>query len=284
MSELPFWIKRRFSPTAQGGEVEKMLRSLHLHTVCERARCPNLNECFGRGTATFLILGSVCTRNCRFCAIEKGVPLPLDLEEPKRVAQAAKTLSLRHVVITSVTRDDLPDGGAPHFRHTVRAVREALPTATVEILTPDFQGDREALRILSEDPPCIFNHNVETVPRLYREVRPLASYERSLSVLALFKSLCPQVLTKSGLMVGLGEREEEVLQVLRDLREVGCDIITIGQYLRPSGKHLAVKEYIHPSQFASYEEQAYALGFRGVASGPFVRSSYLAERFVDVRP
>jgi len=279
MNQVPPWIKRRF-PGSPGNETEKLLRSLSLHTVCESAHCPNIGECFGRGTATFLILGDVCTRNCGFCAVKKGQPLPLDPEEPLRVAQAAKTLGLRHVVITSVTRDDLPDGGAGHFARVVKAIRELLPSATVEILTPDFQGREEVLVVFREYPPDVFNHNVETVPRLYPQVRPKAHYRRSLFLLERFKALFPSVLTKSGLMVGLGEDKEEVLEVLRDLRQAGCDIVTVGQYLRPSMKHLPVEEYIPPSWFSFYEEEAYKLGFKGVASGPFVRSSYLAERLV----
>lgn len=282
MSELPPWIKRRF-PASGGDGMEALLRSLALHTVCESARCPNIGECFGRGTATFLILGEVCTRNCGFCAVKKGQPLPPDPEEPIRIAQAAKALTLKHVVVTSVTRDDLPDGGAGHFVQVIRALRMTLPSATIEILTPDFQGREEFLEIFRADLPDVFNHNVETVPRLYPTVRPKAQYERSLFVLQRFKTLFPSVLTKSGLMVGLGETREEVLGVLSDLRCAGCDIVTIGQYLRPSMKHLPVREYIPPSWFSFYEEKAYELGFRGVASGPFVRSSYLAERFMEVQ-
>lgn len=282
MSELPPWIKRRF-PASGGDDMEALLRSLALHTVCESARCPNIGECFGKGTATFLILGEVCTRNCGFCAVKKGQPLPPDPEEPIRIAQAAKALTLKHVVVTSVTRDDLPDGGAGHFVQVIRALRMTLPSATIEILTPDFQGREEFLEIFRADLPDVFNHNVETVPRLYPTVRPKAQYERSLFVLQRFKTLFPSVLTKSGLMVGLGETREEVLGVLSDLRCAGCDIVTIGQYLRPSMKHLPVREYIPPSWFSFYEEKAYELGFRGVASGPFVRSSYLAERFMEAQ-
>ncbi|MGC8778070.1 MAG: lipoyl synthase, partial [Candidatus Caldatribacteriaceae bacterium] len=252
MSEIPSWIRRRV-PASYGNEVEKILRSLSLHTVCESAHCPNIGECFGRGTATFLIMGEICTRNCGFCAVKKGQPLPLDPGEPLRVAQAARALALRHVVITSVTRDDLPDGGAGHFAQVIKAVRGALPSVTVEILTPDFQGREETLKVFEENPPDIFNHNVETVPRLYSEVRPLAQYERSLLILQRFKALFPAVLTKSGFMVGLGETRAEVLEVLKNLREAGCDIVTIGQYLRPSMRHLPVREYLPPSDFAFYE-------------------------------
>ena len=282
MSELPSWIKRRF-PASHGDNVEVVLRSLALHTVCESARCPNIGECFGRGMATFLILGEICTRNCGFCAVKKGQPLPPDPKEPIRVAQAARALALKHVVVTSVTRDDLPDGGAGHFVRVIKALRMALPLATIEILTPDFQGREESLTVFRRNLPDVFNHNVETVPRLYHTVRPKAQYERSLFVLQRFKALFPSVLTKSGFMVGLGETEKEVLAVLSDLRRADCDVVTIGQYLRPSMNHLPVREYIPPSKFAFYEEKAYELGFRGVASGPFVRSSYRAEHFMEAK-
>lgn len=279
MNGVPPWLKRRF-PASWGEKTEKVLRSLSLHTVCESAHCPNIGECFGKGTATFLILGNVCTRNCGFCAIKKGKPLPVDPEEPLRVARAAQKLKLRHVVVTSVTRDDLPDGGASHFAKVIRAIRELLPFVTVEILTPDFGGKSETLEVFRENTPDVFNHNVETVPRLYKEVRPQADYGRSLWLLRQWKERFSSVLVKSGLMVGLGETQEEVLAVLHDLRNAGCDIVTIGQYLQPSGKHLPVKEYLSLEQFTFYEKKAYAMGFQGVASGPFVRSSYLAERFV----
>ena len=279
MSSLPPWIKKRVS-LEEGEETQKLLQSLSLHTVCESARCPNRGECFARKVATFLIMGDVCTRRCRFCAVEKGIPQPLDPEEPRRVGEASRQLGLKHVVVTSVTRDDLSDGGASHFVATIREIRKALPFSTVEVLTPDFQGREEDLRVVAKEEPEVFNHNVETVPRLYPLVRPLASYQRSLTILERVKEISPSVITKSGLMVGLGEKKEEVIEVLKDLKRVGCDVVTIGQYLRPSSRHLEVKEYVPPQVFAWYEDVAYFLGFRGVASGPLVRSSYLAEKFV----
>lgn len=280
MSTLPSWIKRRFPPQEEWEKVQNLLRTLSLHTVCESARCPNLGECFRRGTATFLILGNVCTRNCRFCAVGKGIPQPPDPEEPWRVAEAALALNLKHVVVTSVTRDDLPDGGAGHFAATIVAIRRVLPQATVEVLVPDFRGSEEALDTVLSARPDVLNHNVETVPRLYPSVRPQADYERSLELLWRAKTKVPHLLTKSGLMVGLGETQKEVEDVLQDLRSVFCDIVTIGQYLRPSMHHLPVAAYIPPEVFAYYREYALRLGFSGVASGPFVRSSYRAEEFM----
>ena len=280
MGSLPPWIRRRFPPQEEWERVERLLRSLSLHTVCESARCPNLGECFRRGTATFLILGDTCTRSCRFCAVKKGIPLPPDPEEPRRVAEAARTLSLHHVVVTSVTRDDLPDGGAEHFAKTIRAIRECLPQATVEVLVPDFQGSAEALEVVLAARPDVLNHNVETVPRLYSLVRPQADYARSLELLRRTRARYPGILVKSGLMVGLGETQKEVEAVLWDLKEAGCDVVTIGQYLRPTAWHLPVAAYVPPEVFAYYREYALRLGFRGVASGPFVRSSYRAEEFV----
>jgi len=282
MSSLPSWIRRRFPPQEEWERVERLLRSLSLHTVCESARCPNLGECFRRGTATFLILGDTCTRSCRFCAVKKGIPLPPDPEEPRRVAEAARTLNLRHVVVTSVTRDDLPDGGAEHFAKTIQAIRECLPQVTVEVLVPDFQGSAEALEVVLAACPDVLNHNVETVLRLYPLVRPQADYARSLELLRRTKVRYPGILVKSGLMVGLGETQKEVEAVLWDLKEVGCDVVTIGQYLRPTAWHLPVAAYVPPEVFAYYREYALRLGFRGVASGPFVRSSYRAEEFVSV--
>jgi lipoic acid synthetase len=252
---------------------------LKLNTVCESALCPNLGECFARRTATFMILGKVCTRNCRFCAVEGGQPELLDPEEPRRVAEAATRLGLKHVVVTSVTRDDLPDGGAGQFAATIQALREKLPYAIIEVLTPDFQGERKAIASVVEAQPHIFNHNVETVPRLYPRVRPEADYRRSLEVLRTVKELAPSIYTKSGLMVGLGETREEVEQVMADLREINCDILTIGQYLRPSPQHLEVKEFIPPEVFDYYAEAGRKMGFLYVASAPFVRSSYNAAEF-----
>ncbi|MGQ9622472.1 MAG: lipoyl synthase [Candidatus Caldatribacteriaceae bacterium] len=280
MGELPSWIRRRFPPQEEWEEVQRLLQKLSLHTVCESARCPNIGECFSRGTATFLILGDICTRSCRFCAVQKGRPLPPDPEEPKRVAEAAKQLNLKHVVVTSVTRDDLPDGGAEHFARTVKALREFLPEATVELLVPDFLGDRKALEVVLSARPDVLNHNVETVPRLYPLVRPQADYFRSLELLRKAKERFPSLLTKSGFMVGLGETREEVEEVLGDIKNSGCDIVTIGQYLRPSMRHLPVSEYVLPEVFEHYRRYALRLGFLGVASDPFVRSSYHAEAFI----
>lgn len=280
MSSLPSWIKKRIF-LGEGEETQNLLQSLSLYTVCESAHCPNRGECFKRKVATFLIMGNICTRRCRFCAVDKGMPQPLDPEEPKRVGEASRRLGLKHVVVTSVTRDDLPDGGASHFAATIREIHQILPFSTVEVLTPDFQGREESWQIVVKENPEVFNHNVETVPHLYPMVRPIASYDRSLTLLKRVKEIAPSIITKSGLMVGLGEKREEVVEVLKDLREVGCDVVTIGQYLRPSPRHLEVREYVSPQVFAWYEDVARSLGFRGVASGPFVRSSYLAEKFVS---
>jgi lipoic acid synthetase len=244
--------------------------------VCESAKCPNIGECFSHRTATFMILGSACTRNCTFCAVEHADPQPVDPDEPDRVAAAAAELGLRHVVVTSVTRDDLPDGGAEHFAQTIRAVRARLPEASVEVLTPDFEGREGDMAAVAAAGPDVYNHNVETVPRLYSRVRPEAEYARSLHLLEYVKRSCAQSVTKSGLMVGLGETDAEVVDVLRDLRAVGCDSITVGQYLRPSPRHLPVERYVPPEQFAEYARAATELGFGHVASAPFVRSSYNA--------
>ncbi len=259
--------------------MESLLHSLQLHTVCQEARCPNLGDCFLRGTATFLILGDTCTRNCRFCAIKKGKPLPLDENEPQRVAQAAKRLGLSHVVVTSVTRDDLPDGGASPFASTIHKIKELNPGATVEVLVPDFGGKPSFLEKVLEAKPDVFNHNVETIPRLYPLVRPGAGYYRSLRLLKLAKEA--GALTKSGIMLGLGERREEVNLVMEDLREVGVDILTLGQYLRPSRRQLEVKEYIPPPDFVAYKEEALGFGFHFVSAGPFVRSSYRAKEALN---
>nr|WP_240951388.1 lipoyl synthase [Caldanaerobacter subterraneus] len=256
--------------------MEAFLKNMALNTVCQSANCPNMGECFARRTATFMIMGNICTRNCRFCAVEKGHPQPLDEEEPGRVAEAARRLGLKHVVVTSVTRDDLPDGGASHFAKTIYELKK-LPGVTVEVLVPDFMGNEEAIRTVVEAKPDVINHNVETVPRLYSRVRPKADYIRSLNLLKKVKELDPLILTKSGIMVGLGETEEEVIEVMKDLRDIDCDMMTIGQYLRPSHKHIEVAEYVTPEQFKRYEEIGYKLGFKHVASGPLVRSSYHAD-------
>lgn len=273
MKRLPDWIRVRLDGLH---ETKQILRSHGLATVCEEARCPNIGKCFSKPTATFMILGYNCTRNCGFCNVESSLPLPVDPNEPERVAMAAKEMGLRYVVITSVTRDDLPDGGASHFAETIRAIRRHIPNAGIEVLTPDFKGDVNALRVVLEARPDIFNHNIETVPRLYSEVRPQADYKRSLTVLKKAKELS-EVKTKSGLMVGLGEEFDEVVAVMKDLKESGCDYLTIGQYLRPSKKNLPVREYIRPEVFDQYREEALRLGFKGVSSGPLVRSSMNAE-------
>ena len=257
--------------------VKRVMRGHSLHTVCEEARCPNRGECFSRGTATFLLLGDVCTRTCGFCDIASGRPRPVDPGEPLRVADAAREMRLRFVVITSVNRDDLPDGGAAHFAAAIRALRRLDPVPGVEVLTPDFKGRLDSLRVVVEARPDVYNHNVETVPRLYRLVRPAASLARSLDLLGTAKRLDPQMTTKSGFMLGLGETEEEVLDLLGRLRGADVDMVTIGQYLRPSRESLAVADYISPGTFDRYREAGEKLGFRSVFSGPFVRSSYRAE-------
>lgn len=253
-----------------------MLDELRLNTVCRSAKCPNRGECYASGTATFMVLGTQCTRNCRFCAVEATRPAPLDPGEPMRVAEAASRMGLSHVVVTMVTRDDLADGGAGHVVATVEALRGRLPGAAIEVLVSDFRGDAAAIGAVASARPDVFNHNVETVPRLYATVRPQADYPRSLRVLARAREVAPEVPTKSGLMVGLGERPEEVEQVLRDLRVAGVAIVTIGQYLRPSAAHLEVAEFVTPETFGRYAATARSLGFSGVASAPFVRSSYHA--------
>ncbi len=279
---LPEWIKQetRQRHTARpGASAGSVARNRRLHTVCEEARCPNQHYCFAKPTAAFLILGNSCTRNCGFCSVEHRLPLPLDMLEPERVAEAAADMQLQYVVITSVTRDDLSDGGAGHFAATIAAVRRCLPDARIEVLIPDFQGDASALQTVLGARPDVLNHNVETVPKLYPLVRPQARYERSLALLRRAKELSPEVRTKSGLMVGLGEQFIEVISVLGDLRAADCDEVTIGQYLRPTKKHLPVVEYIHPNVFAEYQRDAIGLGFRFVSSGPLVRSSMNAGEF-----
>ena len=275
--KLPEWLRQRALNPSVLIQMEALLDGLSSHTVCEEAHCPNQVQCFSEGTATFLILGDVCTRNCRFCAIKKGHPLPLDPEEPRNVALAVSKLKLKHVVITSVTRDDLVDGGALHFVKTIDAIRQTNSQTTIEVLIPDFQGSPEALKVVIDSFPEVINHNVETIPRLYPEVRPEADYRRSTNLLQVAKSMgSGRILTKSGLMLGLGERHDEVIKVMEDLREVGCDFLTLGQYLRPSPRHHEVVEYIHPQEFEAYKHIAEELGFRAVASSPFVRSSFKA--------
>jgi lipoic acid synthetase len=276
----PDWLAKPFPQGECLVEVGRVLSRFKLHTVCQSALCPNLGECFSRRTATFMIMGDVCTRNCRFCAVGKGKPQPLEPGEPLRVAEAAKSLGLGHVVITSVTRDDLPDGGADHFAQTIAAIRDASPNTTVEVLIPDFGGSREAVEAVVRAQPDIINHNVETVPRLYDRARPRADYQRSLRVLESVKALNSDTLTKSGMMLGLGEAEEEILAVMRDLRCVDCDLLTLGQYLSPSEDHVPVARYLPPEEFRELAAKGKAIGFRGIASGPFVRSSYRADELL----
>ena len=275
----PDWIRVKAGNSAgRFGEIKAMLRERKLHTVCEEATCPNIGECFGRGTATFMILGDICTRRCPFCDVGHGKPLPPDPEEPAKLAASVARLKLRYVVITSVDRDDLRDGGARHFVEVLAAVRRASPETTIETLVPDFRGRMPlALEVLGESLPDILNHNLETVPRLYRQARPGADYAHSLAFLRAFKARYPQVPTKSGLMVGLGETDEEIIEVLRDLRANAVDMLTIGQYLAPSTHHLPVARYVHPTTFDAYAEQARAMGFSAAACGPLVRSSYWAD-------
>jgi lipoic acid synthetase len=277
----PRWLVKKIPTGGRIFEVEELLADLELNTVCHFAKCPNRGECFSKGTATFLIMGNICTRNCRFCAIAHGTPEPLADDEPARVAEAARRLQLHHVVVTSVTRDDLPDGGARHFARTIEALRSIRRDIVVEVLTPDFQGSRDSIMTIIEAGPDIFNHNVETVPRLYPNARPEASYELSLELLKRVKAFQGGMYTKSGLMTGLGETQEEVVNVMHDLRGAGCDIVTIGQYLQPSRDHLPVREYVHPEIFEAYKHTGEELGFRFVASAPYVRSSYNASAFSE---
>lgn len=271
----PIWLKVRAVRSATWNSMMESLAGLS--TVCREANCPNIGECFGRGTATFMILGDICTRNCRFCAVNRGRAFPLDNQEPSRLADAVVKLNLRHVVITSVTRDDLSDGGASSFAECIRLIRQRKPDTTIEVLTPDFRGNESALETVLCEKPDVFNHNVETVPRLYKVVRPQATYEQSLTVLKNAKRMNPKGLTKSGLMVGLGETNREVEEVLRDLRSVSVDLVTIGQYLQPNDTLLTVQRYVTPEEFEQYSEKARKLGFSGVASAPLVRSSYFAD-------
>jgi lipoic acid synthetase len=270
------WLKKRLPSQDTVLEVKGLMRGLGLHTVCQSARCPNLNECWSRKAATFMILGDLCTRTCRFCTVPKGKPLALDAAEPEHVAEAAHRLGLQHVVVTSVDRDDLPDQGAGHFAETIAAIRRRLPAAVIEVLTPDFRGVGRIIDVVSDARPQIYNHNLETVPRLYRRVRPGAGYRRSLSLLERVKARHPEQMTKSGLMLGLGESRAELLQVLADLRGSGVDILTLGQYLRPTLAQLPVERFVPPDEFDDLAREARALGFLSVASAPFVRSSYNA--------
>jgi len=302
---LPVWLSRKMGQPSKLHNMKNILRNRNLHTVCESARCPNIGECFSKPTATFMILGDVCTRRCGFCSVEKtafpsppwgeftpissplagegrvrGKALSVDANEPYNIALTAKELGLRHVVITSVTRDDLADGGATQFALTIRAVKDTISSISVEVLTPDFKGDEKSLKIVLDEKPDIFNHNLETVPSLYTKVRPQADYRQSLKVIEMAKKMRPDIITKSGLMVGLGETEDEIKSVLKDLFNTGCDAVTIGQYLRPSIKNLEVQEYILLDVFKEYESYGKEIGLKYVYSGPFVRSSYNAENFV----
>jgi lipoic acid synthetase len=278
---LPEWARKSRTHFESLNQLKTGLRRLNLHTVCESARCPNIHECFHRGAATFMILGNYCTRGCGFCSVPKGNParrdMRLDPAEPANVARMAARMSLSYVVITSVNRDDLEDGGSRHFAETVREVRRALPKARIEVLTPDFCGDRDAVARVLGAGPDVFNHNMETVPRLYARVRPQADYRQSLDVLAFARRQAPAVLTKSGFMVGLGETGAEVHELLRDLRTAQTDVATIGQYLQPTRRNLAVKEFVTPAQFDAYRDYGLSLGFKAVFSGPLVRSSFMAD-------
>lgn len=280
LQRRPDWIKVR----APGGEsydfLKTLMRSKQLHTVCEEARCPNIGECWGSGTATFLIMGDICTRSCGFCDIKTGRPLPLDWQEPERVAQAVKAMNLRHVVITSVNRDERPDGGAPIFALCIDRIRELQPGCSIEVLIPDFKGSEAALAIVMAARPEILNHNVETVPRLFRRVQPQDHYEWALTTLRNAKRLQPDALTKSGIMLGLGEAWDEVTAVIRDLADIGVDILTIGQYLQPGKQHLPIERYYRPEEFEELRQLALEMGFKWVESGPLVRSSYRAEQQV----
>lgn len=280
MAKRAPWLIRRIPAGVETGKVQELIEGLQLHSVCQSASCPNQGECFHAGTATFMILGGVCTRGCRFCAVPKGVVEALDPDEPVKVADAVATLGLKHAVVTSVTRDDLPDGGASQFVGCIQSIRQRSPGTTVEVLTPDFAGNRAALQVVLAEKPDVFNHNVETVPRLYSSVRPQANYQQSLTVLQqAAQSEIGRI--KSGLMLGLGETENEVLAVFQDLLAVGVNCLTLGQYLQPSREHLPVVNYIHPDQFEKMAEEAYRLGFFHVAAGPLVRSSYHAGEVFD---
>ncbi|HTR60658.1 MAG TPA: lipoyl synthase [Candidatus Binataceae bacterium] len=281
----PDWIKVRAPVSPEYFRTRAILGELKLHSVCQEACCPNIGECFSHRTATFMLMGDVCTRNCPYCAVAHGKVRPLDPDEPRRIAEAVAKLGLQHVVVTSVDRDDLPDGGAAHFAATARAIKQALPATRVEVLVPDFQGLTASIETVIESPVDVYNHNVETVPSLYRKARPGGEYSRSLEVLEHARSAAQargrQVLTKTGIMLGLGEEREELLRVMHDLREVECDILTLGQYLRPSREHLPVERYVTPDEFADLKREGVAMGFRHVESGPLVRSSYHAWEHVS---
>jgi len=276
-SKLPDWLKRGIVDTDKTRLVRKILKEKKLNTVCDSARCPNKGECYSCNTATFMILGNTCTRNCRFCAVNKGKPECLNMEEPANIAQAVKELGLDYVVITSVTRDDLPDGGAGHFAKTITEIRKLTPVAKIEVLTPDFQGNTDSINIVLQAKPDVFNHNIETVERLYPEIRPMANYKRSIEFLEYIKKVAPEVKTKTGLMVGLGETREELINVFEDLKEISCDIVTIGQYIQPTLKSAEVKKYYKPEEYKDLERIALDIGIKQPVFGPLVRSSYHAK-------
>jgi lipoic acid synthetase len=273
----PDWLRVKVNQNDEYWKLKRLMRGQTLHTVCEEALCPNLGECWARGTATFLLMGDTCTRSCHFCNIKTGRPLPLDEDEPRRVADSVAEMKLRHAVLTSVDRDEQPDGGAHIFANTIREIRRLVPHPTIEVLIPDFRANRAALQLVMDAQPEILNHNTETVPRLYRRARPQARYEWSLAVLKMAREMDPGAFTKTGVMVGLGETWDELLQVMDDLREVDVDILTVGQYLQPSKQHLPIERYYHPDEFVRLAEEGYARGFKWVESGPLVRSSYHAE-------
>lgn len=278
----PPWLRVRLPAGGAYREVNSLLDNLGLHTVCEEAQCPNKGECFHSGTATFLILGNVCTRRCRFCAVAKGTPQPLDWGEPERVARAVEALGLKYAVVTSVTRDDVPDGGAAVFAETIRAIRRRVPSCKVEVLVPDFQGSDAALQAVIDAGPDVLNHNLETVPRLYAVARPGADYDRSLRLLRRAREMAPGLLTKTGLMLGLGETLDEVRAVMADLVRIGCDLLTLGQYLQPSRAHLPVERWVPPAEFTALAREGMDMGLKHVEAGPLVRSSYHAHEQVQV--
>ncbi|MCQ6559151.1 lipoyl synthase [Paenibacillus mendelii] len=277
----PDWLKIKLTTSGNYAEIKDMMSSKKLHTVCEEARCPNIYECWANRTATFMILGDICTRACRFCAVKTGMPTELDLQEPERVAEAAQQMGLQHCVVTSVARDDLADGGASIFAATIKAIRKELPLCSVEVLIPDFMGNWEALQTVMDAKPDILNHNIETVKRLSNRVRAKAKYARSLELLQQAKAMKPNIPTKSSIMLGVGETYEEILEAMDDLRAVDCDILTLGQYLQPTPNHLPIDRYVHPDEFAKLKEEGLRRGFSHVESGPLVRSSYHAHQQVQ---
>ena len=281
---LPPWFKQKILDAGAVSDIFQLLRELQLNTVCQSGRCPNIVQCFPHGCATFLILGNICTRNCTFCAVEKGIPYPLDTDEPSHIVEAVRRLGLNYVVITSVTRDDLTEGGASHFARTIKLIHRDLPAVKVEVLVPDFQGDLTAIQTVVDAKPEVLAHNLETAPRLYPAVRPLANYQRSLALLKKTREIDPKMITKSGMMLGLGETQDEVLTAMYDLRNAGCDLLTLGQYLAPSPAHHPIINFIPPDEFAMYKQAGLEMGFRAVASAPLQRSSFkAAELFSEVK-